>query len=284
MGLPLTSLPVIDLGRTDYAAAHEVQQKHHAEVLALRDSTPTDRAPTPHSHGRILLVEHDPPVITIRQREGARTHLLATPESLARLGVTIAETDRGGDITYHGPGQLVVYPIIDLNAFGLRLHDYMRLLEGAVIDALAEFGVEGGRDSGATGVWVKPMSDGGFRNEPRPSGRGVPVMSAVGEVPEKICAMGVRIRRWVSLHGLALNVTTNLEHFDLIVPCGLAGRRVTSLQQLLGDACPTMPRVKAVLSRALLARLEHAKSQSSKFRPQIGDSAPTVHIAASFEL
>lgn len=235
MALTPGNLPVIDLGRMDYAAAYAVQQAHHAEVLALRDNPDSIEPP-----GRILLVEHEPPVITISQRKDARQHLIATPELLARHGVTIAETDRGGDITYHGPGQLVVYPIIDLNAHRLRLHDYMRLLEDAVIDTLMEFGITGERDPGATGVWVRSMRD---------------AQSA------KICAMGVRIRRWVSMHGLALNVTTDLDHFKLIVPCGLAGRPVTSLRQLLGERCPSMDRVKAELANALSARLSATKSQ-----------------------
>lgn len=255
--MPAT-LPVIDLGRMEYAAAYKVQQEHHAEVLALRDAPESTEAP-----GRILLIEHDPPVITISQRKDARQHLVATPELLARHGVTIAETDRGGDITYHGPGQLVVYPIVDLNAHTLRLHDYMRLLEDAVIDTLAVFGVCGERDTGATGVWVNSRS-------------GVP--------SAKVCAMGVRIRRWVTLHGLALNVTTNLDHFKLIVPCGLAGRPVTSLHELLGEKCPTMERVKAVLAGALNCRLEQARAQSSKLKAQIGGTSPTTDRIDSVEL
>ncbi|MBX3405825.1 MAG: lipoyl(octanoyl) transferase LipB [Phycisphaeraceae bacterium] len=223
-------IPVVDLGRMEYAAAYRVQCEHHAAVLAERESGATGRA-----GGRILLVEHDPPVITISRRPGARAHLLATDQMLALHGVRVAETDRGGDITYHGPGQLVVYPIIDLNFFGLRLHDYMRLLEQAVIETLAEFGVRGERDATATGVWVPRVAE----------------VAAPGAGAAKICAMGVRIRRWVSLHGLALNVTTNLEHFGLIVPCGLVGRPVTSLRQELGESCPDMARVKVTLAGRL---------------------------------
>jgi lipoyl(octanoyl) transferase len=217
----------------EYGAAYAVQLEHHAAVLAEREAGTTERA-----GGRILLVEHDPPVITISRRPGARANLIATDEMLARHGVRVAETDRGGDITYHGPGQLVVYPILDLNFFGLRLHEYMRLLEQAVIDTLAVFGVRGQRDPTATGVWVPRAGEG----------------TASGAA--KICAMGVRIRRWVSLHGLALNVTTNLEHFGLIVPCGLAGRPVTSLRRELDASCPDMARVKAQLSERLVELLE----------------------------
>ena len=219
---------ILDLGRTSYADAYALQLAHHEEVLAARESG----APDP---GRILLVEHDPPVITISKRADAPKHLLATPQMLERAGVTIAETDRGGDITYHGPGQLVVYPILDLNVYHLRLHDYMRLLEQSIIDAIAEWGVVGERDPSATGVWA----GGGGR----------------ASQPSKIAALGVRIRRWVSMHGLALNVTTNLDHFQLIVPCGLHGRPVTSLRQLLGERCPAMDEVKRVLTEKLAAHL-----------------------------
>lgn len=220
MDLPID---VIDLGRMNYASAYRVQAEALEAVLASRAS------PAP-ILGRIHLVEHDP-VITISRRPSARTHLVASPEALARAGVTVAETDRGGDITYHGPGQLVVYPVLDLNALRLNLHAYMRLLEEAVIETCGRFGVRAGRDPSATGVWV-------------------------GSPPAKICAMGVRVRRWVTMHGLALNVTTDLSHFDLIVPCGLAGRAVTSLQRELGDACPTMPEVKRVLTDSLLRLTE----------------------------
>lgn len=222
---------VIDLGQMSYAAAYAQQEHHHAEVLGAREQGDAEAA-------RILLVEHVPPVITVTRRPGAAGHLLVSSEALAAHGVELAETDRGGDITYHGPGQLVVYPIVDLNRHGLRLHDYMRLLESAVIDTLAEFGVQGQRDPGATGVWVHTAQQ------------------ADQAGAAKICAMGVRVRRWVSLHGLALNVTTDLNHFGLIVPCGLHGRSVTSLQSLLGaEKCPSMSMVKGVLSRTLAAHL-----------------------------
>ena len=203
-----------------YAEAFDLQKQLQREVIEAR---PGDGPGTMY----LLLVEHDPPVITISRRRGARSHLMATDEQLAAAGVEVAQTDRGGDITYHGPGQLVAYPILDLNALGLRLHGYMRFLEQIVMDTLAAFGVEGRRDPAATGVWVASA---------------------------KICAMGVRVSRWVSAHGLALNVTTNLEHFDLIVPCGLADRTVTSLEHELGAGCPTMDQVKS----AMLTRFRDA--------------------------
>ncbi len=207
-------LVVRDLGQMPYAETLGIQRDLQRQVIEGR--------PTAVACGYLLLVEHDPPVITVSRRSGARQHLVGSAAQLASARIEVVETDRGGDITYHGPGQLVVYPILDLNMLGLRLLGYMRFLERVVTDALAVWGIEGRRDETATGVWV-----GG----------------------SKICAMGVRLSRWVSMHGLALNVTTNLSHFDLIVPCGLAGRTVTSMQREIGDACPSIAEVKDVVVR-----------------------------------
>ncbi len=223
-------LVVRDLGRMPYAQAFALQKTLQRQVIESR--TGGER-----SHF-LLLVEHEPPVITVSRRPDARRHLVAGDETLARLGIEVAQTDRGGDITYHGPGQLVAYPILDLNVVGLRLHGYMRFLEQVVIDTLASFGIYAGRDEAATGVWVA-----------RP-----------GAPDAKICAMGVRISRWVTMHGLALNVTTDLDHFDLIVPCGLGGRTVTSMQQLLDDACPTMQDVRHRLVETFVAGLTPARA------------------------
>ena len=234
-----------------YAEAFQLQRRLQREVIesrpapsSLRSSGAASVGAAPRG-GDLLLVEHEPPVITVSRRKTARRNLLATPEQLAAAGVEVAETDRGGDITYHGPGQLVVYPILDLNVLHLRLHGYMRFLEQVVIDTLAAFGIEGHRDPEATGVWVKRQN---VKKSGTPKGylqrrnqaRGLPSPGTSA----KICAMGVRVSRWVSMHGLALNVTTNLDHFDLIVPCGLTGRSVTSVSEQLGEACPPMEEVK----------------------------------------
>lgn len=230
--LPPDAGPVIrtrDLGRMGYREAYAEQIRTLERVLAARAEATAAYA------GEILLVEHDP-VITVTPRAARAGHLLASVEVLARLGVTLEETDRGGDITYHGPGQLVAYPILDLNALNLGLHDYVRLLEEAMIRTLAAFGIAGLREPGATGVWVD-------RAEPGASGTS---QSA------KIGAIGVRVRRWVAMHGLALNVTPNLEHFNLIVPCGLLGRPVTSMARLLADTCPGMDVVRARLGAILI--------------------------------
>ncbi len=166
-------------------------------------------------HGRIpdqlLLLEH-PPVITLGVKtHNRRDHVRATPEALAEAGVALFETGRGGDVTYHGPGQLVGYPILDLNPDRRDVHRYVRDLEEVLIRAAAAFGVEAGRLAGLTGVWV---------------GR------------EKLAAIGVRISRWITSHGFAFNISTNLSHFELIVPCGIADKGVTSLERLLGTLVP----------------------------------------------
>lgn len=226
------ALRVIDLGALSYDDAYRLQLAHHEEVLTARASERPEI-------GRLLLVEHDPPVITVSRRKGARDHLVATEAMLKGAGVTVSKTDRGGDITYHGPGQLVAYPILDLNALGLNLHAYMRLLEQVAIDVCEGFGVPASRDDSATGVWV--------------SGGG-------GAAAAKICAIGVRVRKWITMHGLALNVTTNLDHFGLIVPCGLVGRPVTSLERELGDACPSMDKVKVAMVSAFDGRARECLS------------------------
>lgn len=222
-----------------YADALAIQRIHQEQVIGARggDAPALGVARSRRSPGRILLVEHEP-VITITARAGVRDHLLASPELLAERGVEVCETDRGGDITYHGPGQVVAYPIVDLNILNHGLHEHMSLMESAVIAACAVFGVEGHRDPAARGVWVRSPTDPG--------------------VMAKICAMGVRVRRWVTTHGLALNASPDLGHFALIVPCGLAGRPVTSLSALLGSRGPSVPEVRAELARQLVRHVRAA--------------------------
>ena len=178
----------------------------YADALALQKDLVEERR-----HGRIgdvlLLVEH-PHVLTLGVRgDGGRSHILAPEETLALCGVDVHETGRGGDITYHGPGQIVGYPIIDLNPDRRDVHRYVRDLEEVLIRVAADYGLTGERVEGLTGVWV-----GG----------------------EKVAAIGVRIARWITSHGFALNVTTDLDYFKLIVPCGIADRGVTSLSKILG--------------------------------------------------
>ncbi len=234
-------LRVIDLGRMGYREAYEVQRAHVEEVLASREAGELEV-------GRLLLVEHDP-VITVSGRRGAAGHVLASADALRAAGVAVEATDRGGDVTYHGPGQLVAYPVLDLNALRLRLHEYVRLLESAAIGVCARFGVGAHREPGATGVWVSRARGEGGKAE------------GGGLGSAKVCAIGVRVRRWVSMHGLAINVTTDLSHFDLIVPCGLAGRAVTSLERELGASCPTLEQVKPALVEEMRRLVEREKKQ-----------------------
>lgn len=195
-----------------------MQEEAHAQVLGGGEE-------------RILFVEH-PPVITFGRRPGVDRNLIASDEQLAKLGVEVVQSDRGGDITFHGSGQLVAYPIIRLNDHRLSVGAYVHGLERAVIRTLADFGIEAHADRSAVGVWTKC------------AGRDA-----------KICAIGVRIKRGISLHGLALNVETDLKYFDLIVPCGLVGKAVTSMRQLLGNVTPAIERVRDALA-VRLAELE----------------------------
>ena len=166
----------------------------------------------------LFLLEHDP-VLTLG-RNASRKHILANEEALSRLGIAVHECGRGGDVTYHGPGQLVGYPIVNLAPDRKDVWKYVRGLEEALILTLAEYGIEGGRIKGLTGVWV-------------------------GDA--KVAAIGVRVSRWVTSHGFALNVTTNLAHFNTIVPCGIRDHGVTSLERLL-ETPPTLESVGATFA------------------------------------
>jgi lipoyl(octanoyl) transferase len=216
-------LRVEDLGTVPYRSAWTLQEQVHEQVLAGGDE-------------RLLLLEH-PPVITIGRRPEGAKNLIASEESLARLGVELVHSDRGGDITFHGPGQLVAYPIIRLNDHALSVGGYVRLLQEIVIAALADFGVPTHREADAIGVWT---DDGA-----------------------KICAIGVRIRRGITLHGLALNVTTDLSCFNLIVPCGLVGRPVTSLRKILGEKAPTIDQMKSALTQAFRSALASKRNTAT---------------------
>ena len=204
---------VVRLGGVPYREAWALQAQIQDRLVAAK------RADPPHPEPHVVLVVEHPPVFTLG-KSGDRAHLLATEAELDRLGATYVEVDRGGDITFHGPGQVVVYPILDLDRLRnpegepLRdLHRYLRELEEAVIRTCADVGTEAGRVPRRTGVWVGPDARGDER---------------------KVCAMGVRCSRWVTMHGLALNVTTDLGWFDRIVPCGIDDRGVTSLARETG--------------------------------------------------
>jgi lipoyl(octanoyl) transferase len=189
------------LGRVPYEAGLRLQDER---VAAVRDRGGAEA---------LFLLEHDP-VLTLG-RNASRRNITASPEALARLGITVHECGRGGDVTYHGPGQLVGYPVINLAPDRKDVWKYVRNLEEALIRTLADHGVAGRRFQGLTGVWV-----GG----------------------EKVAAIGVRVSRWVTSHGFALNVTTDLDHFRTIVPCGIRDYGVTSLQRLM-ESPPSLPAV-----------------------------------------
>ena len=192
-------LQVRRLGRVGYDDALALQKR----FVELRKA---DTIPD-----QLLLLEH-PPVITLGVKTRAdRSHVVATPQVLESEGVEVFESGRGGDVTYHGPGQIVGYPILDLRPDRCDVHRYVRDLEEVLIRAANSFAIVAHRSPGLTGVWV-------------------------GD--EKLAAIGVRIARWITSHGFALNVSTNLAHFDLIVPCGIAGKGVTSLEKLTGQPIP----------------------------------------------
>ncbi|MCX5653408.1 MAG: lipoyl(octanoyl) transferase LipB [Planctomycetota bacterium] len=191
----MAELVYLDIARAPYEPTVRLQRRLLEEVKAVQEEL-----------AYLIFVEHDPPVITVGR--GTRgDHIRASRERLAHEGVEVCETNRGGDVTYHGPGQIVGYPILRLDLHGRDVHRYLRDLEEVLIRTLARFGVAGGRTEGQTGVWV-------------------------GQ--EKIAAIGVAVSRWVTWHGFALNVSTNLAHFGLIVPCGITDKGVTSLSRLLG--------------------------------------------------
>jgi len=166
---------------------------------------------TTHTEHRLLMVEHNP-VFTLG-KSGKREHVLVSEEQLKNLGIEFFHINRGGDVTYHGLQQIVGYPILDLDKFKTDLGWYLRSLEQVIIEVIAEYGLKGERSEGETGVWLEP-------NDPF--------------MARKICAMGIKCSRWITMHGFALNVNTDLSHFEFIVPCGIQGKTVTSLENELG--------------------------------------------------
>lgn len=244
---------LIDLAQLAYLPAWDEQERVHAEVVAGGEEA-------------ILLVEH-PPVITMGRRGETMgvTNLTATHELLQQKGVEFVQTDRGGDITFHGPGQLVAYPIIRLNEHKLSVGGYVQVLQRAVIGTLREFRIDATTDAAGIGVWTAL---------PPRSGAESPGLA-------KICAFGVRVKRGITLHGLALNVTTDLSYFDLIVPCGIADRPVTSMQRALGDRCPPMTRVKEVLVKHISLEIDAPRRLRQPDQPNRGSSG-SIHWTGGY--
>jgi lipoyl(octanoyl) transferase len=213
-----------DLGQMDYQGAWDYQEsilqeniKIKSAIRELEDATATNNSPitTPvaqlTTHHSLLFVEH-PPVYTLG-KSGNIENVLISDEMRTMKGIEFFRTNRGGDITFHGPGQIVGYPILDLEKFYTDIGKYLRNLEEVIILTLADYGIKGDRSPGETGVWIDPLVPGKER---------------------KICAIGVRTSRWITMHGFALNVNTDLNYFNFIVPCGITNKQVTSLEKELG--------------------------------------------------
>lgn len=220
-----------DLGNRDYKSTWEYQEELFKEIVDLKIKNRREELelPTPNY---LLFVEH-PHVYTLG-KSGHLENLLLNEKQLEAKEATFYKINRGGDITYHGPGQIVGYPILDLENFFTDIHKYLRFLEESIILTLAEYGLESGRSEGETGVWL---------------GVGTPFA-------RKICAMGVRASRWVTMHGFALNVNVDLGYFDNIIPCGIRGKGVTSLNVELGVEKVDEDEVKTKILKHLTALFE----------------------------
>lgn len=217
----------IDLGLMDYKQAWDYQTTLFQSILDVKAANRTSSQPLATSNF-LIFCEH-PHVYTLG-KSGDEQNLLLKKEDLHTIDATYYHINRGGDITYHGPGQLVVYPVMDLENFFTDIHKYMRLLEEAVIQTLEEFGIKSGRINGLTGVWLD------YENEKQ---------------ARKICALGVKTSRWVTMHGLAFNVNANLNYFANIVPCGIADKAVTSMEKEL-SAIQDFVLVKTALKKKLV--------------------------------
>lgn len=220
-----------DLGLMGYSECWDYQRLLFERMLAAKAGDAETRAQIEREAGWLLLVEHNP-VYTLG-KSGKDENMLVSESYLRSIGAEFFHIDRGGDVTFHGPGQVVGYPILDLERIGIGLRDYIDALEGAVIDLCREWGIEAGRVAGASGVWIEGDS-------PR---------------ARKICAIGVRSSRYVTMHGFALNVNTDLRYFSHINPCGFVDRGVTSLRKELGHEVD-MELVKSQIVKHLSEKLK----------------------------
>lgn len=257
-----------DLGLIRYQAAWDYQTALHRQLVENKlnhKGLPPKSYPQEH---QLLFVEH-PPVYTLG-KSGSMENLLLSEAELLERGIEFFPINRGGDITFHGPGQIVGYPILDLECFFTDVHRYVRNIEEVIIRTIAEYGIEGFRIKDYTGVWT--MGDGrwtvdGTRQEGKIASRGQnTVSSEPSTVHRKICAIGVHLSRWTTLHGWAFNVNTPLEYFDHIIPCGIAeeDKGVTSLAQLLGHEVD-LEEVKEKLKRHFGETFECRVFSTNKF-------------------
>jgi lipoyl(octanoyl) transferase len=217
----------IDLGLVDYKEGWDYQTNLFEQLIAIKTAnriSPEDQKST---ENFLIFCEH-PHVYTLG-KSGKPENLLLKQEDLHAVGATYYHINRGGDITYHGPGQIVGYPIVDLENFFTDIHKYLRFLEEAVIQTMMEYGVPAGRIQGLTGVWVEPENE---------------------KTTRKICALGVKTSRWVTLHGFAFNINTDLRYFENIVPCGIDDKAVTSLEKEVGRRL-NIEEVKGVLKKKI---------------------------------
>ncbi|GAB1307959.1 lipoyl(octanoyl) transferase LipB [Urechidicola sp. KH5] len=226
----MKKVSIQDLGRKDYKETWDYQTVLFQETVDTKFENRKNNTEVP-TKNHFLYVEH-PHVYTLG-KSGDLSNLLLNETQLKEKGIDFYKINRGGDITYHGPGQIVGYPILDLENFFTDIHKYLRLLEETIILTIAEYGLKGTRSDGETGVWLDV---------------GTPFA-------RKICALGVRASRWVTMHGFALNVNTNLGYFDHIIPCGIKGKAVTSLQLELGREIP-IEEVKEKINKHFSALFE----------------------------
>ncbi|MDE6374157.1 MAG: lipoyl(octanoyl) transferase LipB [Alistipes sp.] len=253
-----------DLGEMDYAACWDLQRTLFEELTAAKkgagglnagtaSNEPSPRDGDADKIGTVLLVEH-PPVYTLG-KSGHAENLLVDRMALERLGAQFFHIDRGGDITFHGPGQLVCYPVLDLERIGIGLREYIDRLEETVIRTVARYGIAAGRIAGASGVWIGGPEETAADKEcaEETAGRRA-AANREKDVPRKICAIGVRSSRYVTMHGFALNVTTDLEWFSRINPCGFRDRDVTSIARETGRRV-AMEEVKRLVVQELERQL-----------------------------
>jgi lipoyl(octanoyl) transferase len=209
----MQNVQLINLGLKDYKETWDFQEEIFQKTIDIKIDNRRNNRENP-TKNHFIFVEH-PHVYTLG-KSGDISNLLLSEEQLKQKGATYYKINRGGDITYHGPGQIVGYPILDLDNFFTDIHKYLRFLEEVIIKTLAEYGIKSERSDGETGVWLDV---------------GTPFA-------RKICAMGVRTSRWVTMHGFALNVNVNLGYFDNIIPCGIKGKAVTSMEAELNRKVP----------------------------------------------